>query len=308
MTEKNNDFTMEIYEKTIGKLQWNFDSLNAALDSRMASYKTLVYTDEQIGEAKKDRANLNKLKKVINDRRLELKKEFCEPYDVFAAQVKQLTAKIDEASGSIDEQVKAFEQKEKDDKKARIFEWWEANGAKAYKIEAEKVFDEKFLNKSVSDSQWMKTLSDRAEEIDRDLTTISHFSDTEQLNFCVSKYLQTLDLSATLSAWEAKKAADQRAAELRERMERERQEREARRREEEERLAAIQAQNRPTEAVYVPQSHAEPVPHPQAPQQPQPQAQPEQYIRTFTVKGTREQIIALGDFMKQNGIAFKRVG
>jgi hypothetical protein len=86
-------------------------------------------------------------------------------------------------------------------------------------------------------------------------------------------------------------------------MERERQEREARRREEEERLAAIQAQNRPTEAVYVPQSHAEP-----APQQPQPQAQPELYVRTFTVKGTREQIIALGDFMKQNGIAFKRVG
>lgn len=303
MTEKNNDFTMEIYEKTIGKLQWNFDSLNAALDSRLAAYKTLVYNDEQIGEAKKDRANLNKLKKVINDRRLELKKEFCEPYDVFAAQVKQLTAKIDEASGSIDEQVKAFEQKEKEDKKARIFEWWKENGAKAYKIPPESVFDEKFLNKSVSDTQWMKTLSDRAEEIDRDLTTISHFSDTEQLNFCVSKYLQTLDLSATLSAWEAKKEADRRASELRERMERERQEREARRREEEERLAAIQAQNRPTEAVYVPQSHV-------TPEQPAPQqsAQPEQYVRTFTVRGTREQIIALGEFMKANGIAFKKIG
>lgn len=303
MTEKNNDFTMEIYEKTIGKLQWNFEHLNAALDSRLASYKTLVYTDEQIGEAKKDRANLNKLKQVINDRRLELKKEFCEPYDVFAAQVKQLTAKIDEASGSIDEQVKAFEQKEKDEKRQRIYDWWKVNGPRSYTIPIEAVFDEKHLNKSVSDAQWMKALGDRAEEIDRDLTTISHFSDTDQLNFCVSKYLQTLDLSATLSAWEAKKAADQRAAELRERMERERQEREARRREEEERLAAIQAQNRPTEAVYVPQSHAEP-----APQQPQPQAQPEQYVRTFTVKGTREQIIALGDFMKQNGIVFKRVG
>ena len=307
MTEKNNEFTMEIYEKTIGKLQWNFESLNAALDSRLAAYKTLVYTGEQIGEAKKDRANLNKLKKVINDRRLELKKEFCEPYDVFAGQVKELTTKIDEASSSINEQVNAFEQKEKEDKKARIFEWWKENGPKSYTIPIESVFDEKLLNKSVSDAQWMKTLGDRAAEIDRDLTTISHFSDTEQLNFCVSKYLQTLDLSATLSAWEAKKEADRRAAELRERMERERQEREARRREEEERLAAIREQNRPTEPVYVPQSHADPAPQQTQPQ-PQQQAQPEIFVRTFTVRGTKEQIIALGDFMKQNGIAFKRVG
>lgn len=298
MTEKTNDFTMEIYEKTIGKLQWNFDSLNAALDARLAAYKTLVYTDEQIGEAKKDRANLNKLKKVINDRRLELKKEFCEPYDVFAGQVKELTTKIDEASGAIDSQVKAFEQKEKDEKKARIFAWWKANGPKAYKIEVEKVFDEKFLNKSVSEAQWMKTLGDKAAEIDDDLTKISHISDTDQLNFCVTKYLQTLDLGATFSAWEEKKEADRRTAELRERMERERLEREAARREEEERLAAIREQNKPTEVIREPQSMPAPEQH---------QAQPQLYIRTFKVRGTREQIIALGDFMKQNGIAFSKV-
>ena len=314
MTETNKELMMEIYDKTIGSLQWNFEALNAALDSRLAAYKTLVYTEDQIGMAKKDRAALNSLKKAINDRRLELKKEFCEPYDVFAAQVKELTVKIDEASGSIDSQVKAFEQKEKEDKKIRIFEWWEENGAKSYKIPADSVFDEKFLNKSVSEAQWMSTLTARAEEIDRDLTTISHFSDTEQLNFCVSKYLDTLDFSATMSAWEAKKAADQRAAELKERMERERQEREARRREEEERRAAwkkeeeqkrmelaaqMQAQaSAPVahEPVYVPQSHQSPEKQPH-----------EVYTRTFTVRATRDQLIALADFMKENRIVFRRV-
>lgn len=87
----NQNMQMEIYEKRIGDLQWNFDELNKALDQRLEIYKSLVYSADQITEAKKDRAALNSLNKQINDRRIELKKEFCEPYDIFAAQVKQLT-------------------------------------------------------------------------------------------------------------------------------------------------------------------------------------------------------------------------
>lgn len=288
MTEQK--MQMEIYEKRIGDLQWNFEDLNKALDNKLAVYRALVYSADQINEAKKDRAALNSLKKTINDRRLELKKEFCEPYDKFAEQVKQLTTKIDTASGSIDSQIKAYEQQEKDYKRKRITEWWEVNGAKLYHVPIESVWNDKFLNKGCSDSAWQKELTLRAEQIDRDLDAISHIPDTDKLNFCVPEYLKRLDLGATLAAWEEKLEADRKAAELKERMERERAEREAQRQAEQARKAEERAQQVQNEAV---QAYDEPFP---------------EYITVdMRVRGTREQIVALGEFMKTNGIAFRRL-
>lgn len=305
MAEINKPLEVEIYEKRIGLLSWNFEELNRGLDARLQKYKNLQYTDDQIDLAKKDRANLNAFKKAINDRKIELKKEFCEPYDDFAAQVKQLTTKIEEAAAGIDMQVKAYEQKEKDDKKARITAWWSENGAKLYKIPIDSVFDEKFLLKGCKDSAWQKALQERAAQIDRDLDTISHFPDIDQLNFCVPEYLKRLDLGQTLSAWEEKKEADRQAAELKERMERERQEREAQRRAYEEQRAAERAQREAEAAAHTtepakPQETAmlAPIEQPQAPQI---------FTRAMKVQGTREQIIALAEFMKANGIKFWKI-
>lgn len=290
MAEINKPLEVEIYEKRIGLLSWNFEELNKGLDARLQKYKNLQYTDDQIDLAKKDRANLNAFKKAINDRKIELKKEFCEPYDDFAAQVKQLTTKIEEAAAGIDMQVKAYEQKEKDDKKARITAWWEENGARLYKIPIDSVFDEKFLLKGCKDPTWQKALQDKAAQIDRDLDTISHFPDIDQLNFCVPEYLKRLDLGQTLSAWEEKKEADRQAAELKARMEKERQEREAARKAYEEKRAAEQAAQQKT-----------------APETPAVQPAPQIFTRAMKVQGTREQIIALADFMKANGIKFWKI-
>lgn len=286
MTEQN--MQMEIYEKRIGDLQWNFDELNKALDQRLEVYKALVYSADQITEAKKDRAALNSLAKTINDRKIELKKEFCEPYEVFASQVKQLTVKINEASKSIDVQIKAYEDLEKEEKRKRIAEWWDENGAHLFQIAFEKVWNEKFLNKSCSDSAWQKELKAKAEQIDRDLDAISHIPETDKLNFCVPKYLECLDLGATLAAWEEKLEADRRAAELKERMERERAEREAQRQAEQARKSeerAQQVQNEPTETSE----------------------ESEVRIIEFRVKATRKQLGELSAFMKDHGILFQRV-
>lgn len=293
MAEINKPLEVQIYEKQIGLLSWNFEELNKALDVRLQKYKNLQYTDDQIDLAKKDRANLNAFKKAINDRKIELKKEFCEPYDDFAAQVKQLTVKIEEAAAGIDMQVKAYEQKEKDDKKARITAWWDENGAKLYKIPVDSVFDEKFLLKGCKDSAWQKALQDKAAQIDRDLDTISRLPDIDQLNFCVPEYLKRLDLGQTLSAWEEKKEADRQAAELKERIKKEHQEREAQRRAYEEQRAAARAV-KPAK----PQEPAAPIEQPQEPQI---------FTRAMKVQGTREQIVALADFMKANGIKFWKI-
>ena len=60
------------------KILFNYEELKQELTEKVAHYETLVYTDDQIKEAKADRANLNRLKKALNDERIRREKNL--PY------------------------------------------------------------------------------------------------------------------------------------------------------------------------------------------------------------------------------------
>ena len=47
-------------EGFVKQIIWNADEIAAEVEGRVGYYKNLVYTDDQIVEAKKDRAALNK--------------------------------------------------------------------------------------------------------------------------------------------------------------------------------------------------------------------------------------------------------
>ncbi|WNV59438.1 DUF1351 domain-containing protein [Oscillospiraceae bacterium NTUH-002-81] len=61
------------------KISFNFEELKAELQEKTQHYETMVYTDDQIKEAKADRANLNRLKKALNDERIRREKEYLAP-------------------------------------------------------------------------------------------------------------------------------------------------------------------------------------------------------------------------------------
>ena len=63
----------------------NFEELKAALKQELAVYKSIVYTPDAIKDAKKDKAELNKLRKAIEDRRKEIKNIILEPYAIVEA-------------------------------------------------------------------------------------------------------------------------------------------------------------------------------------------------------------------------------
>ena len=52
------------------QILFNYEELKAELTEKVQHYETLVYTDDQIKEAKADRATLNKLKKALSDERI----------------------------------------------------------------------------------------------------------------------------------------------------------------------------------------------------------------------------------------------
>ena len=132
-------------------IDWNKEEFEAEIEAATKDYAGLAYTDDQIKQAKADRAELNKLKKAIDERRKAVKKAISAPYDEFEKEVKEVTQKLDGAITQIDTQVKAYEEKQKEEKKAAIEAYFKkAVGSLAGKVSLERVFDPKWLNITTS--------------------------------------------------------------------------------------------------------------------------------------------------------------
>ena len=62
-----------ITKQTAGVVTFNYDEIKAELKKQMDLYSSLVFTEEQKADAKKDLANLRKLKKSIDEKKKEVK-------------------------------------------------------------------------------------------------------------------------------------------------------------------------------------------------------------------------------------------
>lgn len=274
-------------EQTLGILNWNFEELNRQLDVQLEKYKGLTFTDDQMPEAKKTRAALNKVAKEINDRKIAVKKEFCAPYTEFEEQAKQLIRKINDVSGEIDAQVKDYEEQQRADKRKRIEAWWAENGK--HTVELEKIWKDSWLNTTCSDEKWKRELEAEKVRISNEIYTLSLMADKERpekLDFLLREYMKTLDVRRTTDAWEESERAAEQARIEKERLEQERQQREAKR-------AEVTAKPAPVETS-----------------EPKAEKGPEDYLYSPTFKLidlTYSQAMDLTNYMKKNGLRFVSV-
>lgn len=89
--------------KFLQKIGWNKEQIMNAVAEITKQYTGLTYTEEQMQDAKKDRATLNAMRKDISDRRIQVKKALMAPYEAFEAEVKEVVAMIDEPIAMIDD-------------------------------------------------------------------------------------------------------------------------------------------------------------------------------------------------------------
>lgn len=129
----------------------NYDELKRQLIEKVDTYKNMVYSDENIKQAKADRAALNKLSKAIGDERKRIKDELLKPFIDFETKCKELETIVDEASKNIDIQVKAFEEKEDNEKLGKIVSYF-ASVVGEYNelLDFDLIFDKRWLNKTYS--------------------------------------------------------------------------------------------------------------------------------------------------------------
>ena len=177
-------------------IEFNFEELKQALTEKIAFYKTVVYTDEQIKDAKADRANLNKLKDALNAERIRREKEYMIPFNSFKDRVNELISIIKEPVEIIDRQIKEAEEKKREEKREAIKELFTLAQLPEY-IRFESVFNEKWLNATYSTTQIKADLEQIKSKDKADVEAIQALPDYADEAF--ECYKLTLDLGKALT-------------------------------------------------------------------------------------------------------------
>lgn len=185
-------------------IEFNYEELKAELLEKVSHYETLVYTDDQIKEAKADRANLNKFKKALNDERLRREREYMEPFNGFKQKVGDLIAIVDKPVGIIDAQVKAYEEKCREEKGKAIAEFFEALEAKPDWLTLALIWDEQWLNASYPMKAVQTDIQEAVNRVNVNLDTLKALS--EFAFEALEVYKGSLDINKAIS--EGKRLAD----------------------------------------------------------------------------------------------------
>lgn len=183
----------------IKSIDWNFEELKKEVAERAANYLNLVYSDDQIKEAKKDRADLNKFKQALDKKRKEVKAQVMDPYKEFESQIKEVIAIVDEAVKNIDSQVKGYEEGLRQEKEKRCKEIFaECVGDLDRIVSWETVFNPKWLNRTTGEKAIREEIETFLSKVDAELKTIG--ADTSEFVFEMKEeYLKTFDLARAMS-------------------------------------------------------------------------------------------------------------
>lgn len=91
----------------------NFDQLKTAVEAYANKYQGMAVTTSTEKESKSSRAELRKLKQALDDKRKEIRKKYAEPYQRFAAQIKDLEMTLDSSINPIDAGLKELEEQQR---------------------------------------------------------------------------------------------------------------------------------------------------------------------------------------------------
>ena len=144
------------------RIEWNYDEFKGLVQAAMERYEGVTFTEEQVKEAKEERARLNALKKAVSDQRIRVKNAVMAPYTQFEAEVREITELIDKPIAEIDRQVREFEDAQKADKKDALRSHFEkAVADMEFKPTFEQMFDPRYLNVSVSLAKAQKDIAEK---------------------------------------------------------------------------------------------------------------------------------------------------
>lgn len=155
-------FDVEVNTTIHMKNEETLDKLVTEVESK---YRGIVYTEDTIAEAKKDKASLNKIVKSIEDERKRVKKGYNEPLDNFEKKMKVYVNRISGVIKPIDDDVKAFAETQKIARKEEVQKLINEN-AKNFNLETDAVvIQDGWLIESLSGVKRTKLVTDEMKRL-----------------------------------------------------------------------------------------------------------------------------------------------
>ena len=187
------DFEL-VTDIVVGKLTSNAKEFSAALEKELQNYTVERYLDDP-DAAKTDKAYLNKLLDDVATKRKTAVATWNKPLEDFNAVMTDLEKKIKSASNDLKNITDKAAQQEKDEKKAKIVEFW--NTLNFTIVPLDRVFNSKWLNKGEKMTSIMEECKAIVDKINTEMATLKSMQD-EDSDTLQAFYLETLDLNATL--------------------------------------------------------------------------------------------------------------
>ena len=270
-------------------IQANFDEMKKYLSEMMEPYKTLSIATDDIQAAKAIQARIGKVKDRIEEQRKTVKKMWGVPLAEFEKRCKELTAECDEATSNIKGQLAEYEEQRKQEKGYELSNFFDGCIAESPEVENylrwADIFDSRWLNVTYSIGKAKMEISNAVGKCAEELKKI-HALKSQYETALLDVYKSTRDLALVMQKQieYANRDAERRRMEL-----------EAQAAERERETQNPEAEN--AEQVQVEETAT---------------AAPEEltekiYCLSFRVTGTREQILALGTYMKNAKISYERL-
>lgn len=280
------------------EIQWNYEEVKKYALVKSAEYQSIAYTDADVTDMKKDRADINRFINALESARKDKKKEYLAPYEKFEVQVKDALTPLRQTLALIGQKLDEVEQQYRAGRREKMQEYYrESVGDLRGIIPFEQTVKEEYYKRSFSDKKLKQAYTDFFDRIREELKALDELPERFR-DKAVLKYAETFSLSDALRE-------GKRLEELEKVME------ERRKEQEEEMRAAEEAK---CQAALNPQAPVVNIPEP-----PKQDTEKEETVESegmmvnpvlqldFRVWGTREQLMGLRLYMNNHGIKFGKV-
>lgn len=206
MAEENNtnivalqekDVQLVVSQETIGQLITNIKEVKARVEKALPMYDISNYSTDDIPKCKEDKALLNKAAKALDDKRKELEKVWNKPFEEFKTTCNETCKLIKNAVTLIDGVIKEDESRTKAAKRTEIEKLAEKCGVETIGIKLDLIFDTKWLNKTTSMKSIEKAITEKVDNIKKDLETLKLFA--EDYDALAARYKENLNLQETIA-------------------------------------------------------------------------------------------------------------
>lgn len=181
-----------------GKVVTNAKELLANIDNGLKHYDYVV-TENTYEQAKKDRAQLNSIVKMVSDERKRVEDDLFSEWKEDKKNIMDIEKKIKQCADSLGQGITDIEDTLKEEKRKHIYEAWQTlldskGNGEHYDLTPK--FNEKWLNKTTSNKSIEKDLSAIYDKIVQDLGFMETFLPNDETDIAQIKevYFQDYDL------------------------------------------------------------------------------------------------------------------